>query len=82
MLLHNRRYRLVSNSAAILAAATLLLTQSWLPQTNFQTNAQACAGTANLSIPSVVEQSQAETSTGLTFSDLLIDFGLLLFLNR
>ncbi|MDA3934497.1 MAG: hypothetical protein PF630_09290 [Gammaproteobacteria bacterium] len=78
MLLHNRRYRLVSNSAAILAAATLLLTQSWLPQTN----SQASAGTANLSIPSVVEQTQAATPTGLTFSDLLIDFGLLLFLNR
>ena len=79
MLINHRRYRIVSDSAAITAAVMLILAQ-WLAPQPIMPDAENTPLTVAVATP---EPLPADEQAGtLSFSDLMLDLGLLLFLNR
>ena len=79
MLVSHRRYRIVSDSAAITAAVMLILAQ-WLAPQPIMPEAENRPLTVTVAEP---DAAQADEQVGtLSFSDLMLDLGLLLFLHR
>ncbi|MBU1189903.1 MAG: hypothetical protein KKC01_12815 [Gammaproteobacteria bacterium] len=79
MLICHRRYRIVTDRAAIVAAIVLLAAQ-WFAPAPFSSEPEAAPMTT-ASIEAVPMQP-GDQASGLSFSDLMLDLGLLLFLNR
>jgi len=79
MLVSHRRYRIITDRAAIVAAIVLLSTQWFASEPGTTASDDATITTA--SIESAPLQTP-ERSGGLSFSELMLDLGLLLFLNR
>jgi len=79
MLVSHRRYRIITDRAAIVAAIVLLSTQ-W-----FASEPRMTAGDDAIMTTACIESTPLQTPErpgGLSFSELMLDLGLLLFLNR
>jgi len=79
MLINHRRYRIVSDSAAITAAVMLILAQ-WLAPQAIMPEAENTPLTVAVAAPDPLPAD--EQAAAISFSDLMLDLGLLLFFNR
>lgn len=79
MLISHRRYRIVTDRTAIVAAIALLAAQWFAPAPLSSEPETASMTTASME---AVPMQPSDQSGGLSFSDLMLDLGLLLFLNR
>ncbi len=79
MLIKHRRYRIVSDSAAITAAVMLILAQ-WLAPKPIMLEAENTPLTVAVAAPEPLPADKP--AAAISFSDLMLDLGLLLFLNR
>lgn len=83
MLISHRRYRIVTDRAAIVAAIALLAAQWFAPAPFSSEPETASMTTASMeAVPMQPSDQASDQSGGLSFSDLMLDLGLLLFLNR
>jgi len=76
MLVSHQRYRIITDRAAIAAAIVLMLAQ-WLAPQPFTPD------TDSMHIANAVSEATPEDQASvISFSDLMLDLGLLLFLSR
>jgi hypothetical protein len=76
MLVSHQRYRIITDRAAIVAAIVLMLSQWLAPQPFTPDSDTIHVATA------VIEPAPEDQASVISFSDLMLDLGLLLFLNR